>query len=98
MVSQAVKAAFRLKPPLPKYVQTFDISRVFSFLKTLPPNDKLSLKQLSLKALFLLTAASISRVSSVARLGPSLRVFEVTNSLIYLHLHFYSGSLCYQLA
>ena len=87
LVSQAVKAVFRLKPPLPKYVKTFDISRVFRFLKTLPTNDELSLKQLSLKALFLLTAASISRVSSVARLGPSLRVFEVTFHFLFTFIY-----------
>ena len=77
MVSQAVKAVFRLRPPLPRYVATFDISQVFSFLKTWPTNTDLSLKQLSLKTLFLLTAASISRMSSVGRLGPDLQVYEV---------------------
>ena len=78
IVSQAVKAVFRLRPPLPKYIATFDISKVFAFIKTLPPNTDLTLKQLSFKTLFLLTSASISRMSSVGRLGPSLQVFEVS--------------------
>ena len=83
LVSQAVKAVFRLRPPLPKYVATFDISKVFSFIKTLPPNSELSLKLLSFKTLFLLTASSISRVSSIQRLGPDVQFFKV--SLIMVH-------------
>ena len=30
MISQAVKAVFHLRPPLPKYINTFDISLVFT--------------------------------------------------------------------
>ena len=56
---------------------TIDISQFFAYIKTLPPNAELSLKQLSFKTLFLLTAASISRMSSVGWLGPDLQVFEV---------------------
>ena len=48
------------------------------YLKTLPSNDQLSLKQISIKALFLLIMSCISRVSSVARLGPDLLVNKVT--------------------
>ena len=85
LVSQAVKAVFRLRPPLPKYMTTFDICRVFTHIQSLPPNEELSLKTLSFKTLFLLTAATISRMSSVCRLGPVLRVFEVSyyNEIIY---------------
>ena len=83
LVSQAVKAVFRQRPPLPKYVATFDINRVFTFIKTLPPNSELSLKLLTFKTLFLLTASSISRVSSIQRLGPDVQFFEV--SLIKVH-------------
>ena len=77
LVTQAVKAVFRLKPPLPKYISTFDISVVFSYIQSLPQNEQLSLKLLSFKTLFLLTASTISRLSSLNRLGPELLVFEV---------------------
>ena len=100
MVSQAVKAVFRLRPPLPKYVATFDISKVFGFLKTWPMNTDLSLKQLSFKTLFLLTAASISRLSSVGRLGPDLQVYEVSKFFdqyfTYFTYLFFSGSLYFE--
>jgi hypothetical protein len=78
-----VRAVFRLKPPLPKYIATFDISLVFSHIKSLPSNSDLSLKLLSLKALFLLTDSTISRVSSVHRLGPDLLIYEVSFCILF---------------
>ena len=74
LVSQALKAVFRLRPPLPKYVATYDITKVFGYLQSLPSNESLSLKLLTLKTLFLLTTSIISRVS---RLGPDLLLFKV---------------------
>ena len=44
LVSQAVKAAFRLRPPLPKYKSTFDIDPVLSYIASLEPLDSLNLK------------------------------------------------------
>ena len=91
LVSQAVKAVFRLRPPLPKYIATFDITKVFGHIQTLPPNEELSIKLLTLKTLFLLTSATISRVSSLSRLGPTLSVFEVNfelQSVFYKHVIF----------
>ena len=76
LVSKAVKAVFRLRPPLPKYRSTFDISKVFLYLLNQPNNDNLSLKQLTYKTLFLLISASISRVSSVSRLGTRIQFNE----------------------
>ena len=71
LVSQAVKAVFRLRPPLPKYINTFDVSLVFTNIARLPTNDALMLKQLTFKTLFLLTTSTISRLSSMGRLGHS---------------------------
>ena len=77
LVSQAVKAVFRLRPPLPRYVATYDITKIFSYLQSLPDNQTLSLKQLTLKTTFLLTTAIISRVSSLCSLGPDVLVYKV---------------------
>ena len=95
LVSQAVKAVFRLRPPLPKYVATFDITKVFAYISSWPANENLTLKQLSYKTLFLLTSSTISRVSSITRLGPTIRIFEVgvhvfSKCILILCL----GSLC----
>ena len=84
LVSQSVRAVFRLRPPIPKYSHTFDIVQVFDHLKSLPPNSELSLKLLTYKALFLLIASSLSRVSSVAQLGPHLLVYKVSAEFIII--------------
>ena len=84
LVSQAVKAVFRLRPPLPKYQSTFDIVPVLAYVQSLPTTT-ISLQLLTFKTLFLTIYSSISRVSSVARLGPSLQ--EHRDSVV---LHFVS--------
>ena len=71
LVSQAVKAVFRLRPPLPQYQSTFDIVPVLAYTKSLP-TASISLKLLSFKTLFLTIYFSISKVSSMSRLAPSL--------------------------
>ena len=97
MVSQAVKAIFRLRPPLPKYINTFDVSLVFTYIARLPTNEALTLKQLTFKTLFLLTSSTISRLSSMGRLGPQLLVYEVIMfKLAIAHVYsYFSGSLCF---
>ena len=85
LVCQAVKAVFRLRPPLPKYKSTFDIVPVLvHFLNQ--PTDNLTLKQLTFKTLFLTVYSSLSRVSSIARLGPSFTVHRESATLPFTSL------------
>ena len=79
---QAIKAVFRLRPPLPQYKSTFDIVPVLAYIRSLP-TATISLQLLSFKALFLTIYSSISRVSSMARLAPTL---QVTRDSAILHL------------
>ena len=46
--------AFNLHPLQPKYSESFDISKVLSYLKTLPPVEDISLKMLSYKLAMLI--------------------------------------------
>ena len=69
LVSRAMRAAFRLRPPIPKYRQTYDIVPVLNYVASLEPLNSLSLKLLTYKTIFLLITSTISRVSSIARLG-----------------------------
>ena len=82
LVSQAVKAVFRLKPPLPKYQSTFDIVPVLNYVRSLDTHT-ISLQLLAFKTLLLSIYSCISRVSSMARLGPSLTVHRDS---VVLHL------------
>ena len=83
MVCQAVKAVFRLRPPLPKHKSTFDIVPVLvHFLNQ--PTDNITLKQLTFKTLFLTVYSSLS--SSIARLGPSFTVHRKNATLPFTSL------------
>ena len=68
LVKKAVRAAFRGRPPIPKYKKTYDISPVLSYIASLHPLESLNLKKLTFKTMFLLSFSSLSRVSSLARL------------------------------
>ena len=85
LVKQAMKAAFRLNPPLPKYQHTFDIQNLLNYLKTWPPNENLSFKLLSYKTLILTIYSTLSRVSSIAALGPTV---TENRDHVVLHLHY----------
>ena len=55
LVSRFMKEIFHLRPPQPRYTKTWDVNKVSSYLKSLGPNDSLSLKQLTLKTAAFLT-------------------------------------------
>ena len=59
LVKQAVQAVFRLRPPLPKYKITYDMSPVLDYISKLSMSD---LKSLTYKTLMLLVYATISRL------------------------------------
>ena len=76
---------FRLRPPLPKYQSTFDIVPVLvHFLNQ--PTESLNPKQLSFKTLFLTIYSSLSRVSSISRLGPTFTVHQESAILEFTSL------------
>ena len=77
LVGQAVRAVFRLRPPLPKYKTTFDVKPVLDYVASLTPLDSLDLKTLTLKTFFLVTYTFLSRVSSIARLMSEVETCKV---------------------
>lgn len=59
---------FNLRPTKPKYTETWDVSKVLSFLKTLPPVEDLSLRLLSYKLAILIALTQASRSQSLSLL------------------------------
>lgn len=53
-----MKGVYNLKPVVPKYVCVWDVSVVLNFLNSLPCNDKLSLKDLTLRLAILISLVS----------------------------------------
>ena len=54
LVSKFMKRIFHLRPPQPRYTKTCNVNKLLSYLKSLGPNDSLSLKKLALKTAALL--------------------------------------------
>ena len=64
-VSALMSGASNQRPPKPKYGFTWDVEVVLRFLKSWPPNEALTDKQLSLKMAMLLSLSAISRCSEL---------------------------------
>ena len=68
LVITAKKAFWQLKPPIPRYHGTYDISIILRFIENLGENETLTLKQLSEKTAFLVTFLTLSRYCLVLTL------------------------------
>ena len=61
LVSTAKKSFWQLKPPIPRYHGTYDVSIILRFIENLGQNGTLTLKQLSEKTVFLVAFSTLSR-------------------------------------
>ena len=75
LVSTAKKAFGQLKPLIPRYHGTYDISIILRFIENLEENETLKLKQLSENIAFLVSFLTLSKYC----LDPTL-------DQIYLHI------------
>ena len=67
-VCRILKGVFTDKPPLPKYVETWDVDTVLEVLKHWPCLDKIDLKKLTLRTVMLLAIVSGQRGQSIHKL------------------------------
>ena len=65
LVSRLMNGVFQEKLPRPKYTEIWDVSIVLSYLQSLSPVDKLSLKELTLKLFVLILLVSGQRGQTV---------------------------------
>ena len=75
-VCQLLKVIYKEDPPVPKYCSTWDVSIVLNFLKDLPPNERLSMKGLTLKLATLLAITSAHR-------GAELKLLKINRMNIH---------------
>ena len=64
LVKRFMRGMFLLKPSLPRYNFTWDVSRFLNYLQTLS-NDILTLKQMTLKLCALLSLLTAQRLQSI---------------------------------
>jgi hypothetical protein len=67
-VSDLMSGIFNLKPPVPIYSFIWDVETVLKYIKTLPLDDSISDKLLTLKLVTLLALTAASRVSEITSL------------------------------
>ena len=71
LVSRLLKGIYNLRPPLPRYSSTWDVSVLTQYLGTLFPLNNLSLKQLTLKTVSLCALCSAGRSQTLGALSIS---------------------------
>lgn len=76
LVKRVTKACFNQAPPIPKYSDMWDVNKLMEFLETMNPNSSLSIFDLGMKAVALISSLSLSRQSSVAALAPQFQVMD----------------------
>ena len=69
LVITAKKAFWQLKPLIPRYHGTYDISIILRFIESLGQNETLTLKQLSEKTAFLVVLSTLCRYCLALILG-----------------------------
>ena len=68
LVARLPKGVFNRRPPEPRYAETWEVSRVLSYLKSLGPNEDLSPKLHSQKLVVLLALVLAHRCLDLSRL------------------------------
>ncbi|XP_049882818.1 uncharacterized protein LOC126378473 isoform X1 [Pectinophora gossypiella] len=67
-IKRFLKGVFRLRPPLPKYNQTWNTSTVLDHLSSWYPNENLSLDQISKKMTTLLALVTAHRAQTLTKI------------------------------
>ena len=86
LVMKAMKSFFKLRPPLPKYLNTFDVTIVMQYVMDMGPAADLDLKCLTYKTLFLVAFSTLSRYWHSAFLLSLLMTLKSPSSSTVLHV------------
>ena len=84
LVCRVLNACFNAKPPQPRYVVTWDVDKVLSYIHSLGENSSLSNKCLTLKLSMLLALASAGRSSDLRALD--IRYMTINDNSINFEL------------
>lgn len=68
LIVRLLKGIYTLRTPVPRYVSTWDVTKVTSYLQTLYPLDQLNLKKLTVKTVMLCALSSAQREQTLCAL------------------------------
>ena len=74
LVSRFMKGVFQTKPPCPRYLATWGVSVVLSYLRTLSPKEDLSLKEVTFMFTMLMALVFATRADTLYKLDLQFRV------------------------
>ena len=86
LVQKAMNSFFKLRPPLPKYRNTFDVTIVMRYVMDMGPAADIDLKCLTYKTLFLVAFSTLSRYWHSAFLLSLLMTMKSPSSSTVLHV------------
>lgn len=69
LVVRLLKGIYNVKPPRPRYSKIWDVNVVLNYMRKLVPVKRLSLKDLTLKLVMLLSLTNATRVQTVHKLS-----------------------------
>ena len=71
-----MKGVFQIRPPCSRYLATWDVSVVLSYLRTLSPKEGLSLKEVTFKLTMLIALLCTTRTDTLNKLDLQFRIFK----------------------
>ena len=83
LISRFMKGLFHVIPPKPRYQFTWDVSKVLTFLSTLFPLDRLSMKMLTLKLTALIALSTAPRAQTLVSMN--LDYMNIMESKVIFH-------------
>ena len=85
LVKRFLRGVYNKRPSFPRYKQTWDVTHVLDYLKTLSPVNTLSLRTLTLKLVMLLALITGQRVQTLHSFD--LNFIKVTKEGVYIEVH-----------
>ena len=84
LVTRFLRGVFNTPPSLPRYQEIWDISIVFTYLKSLHPPEKLTLKDLTMKTTMLVASLSGQRCQTIHALDFNSMVLTKDRCTFYI--------------
>ena len=71
IITRLIKGVFNVRPPIPRYSNTWDVQRVLNHMESLGKSESLPSKAVTLKTVFLLAITRPSRLADLSQLDTS---------------------------
>ena len=84
-LSRLFKYFYRKRPSLPRYLVTWDVNKLLTFLQSWHPINEISLKQLTLKTVTLVAVCSSDRAAPLESINIDFSEFQEDGILFPIH-------------